>query len=83
MLSMTQSPSAAPLLMAFAILGFAIVHKISSGMNGRGFMLAGIYAAVSVFGWPVLVMMLIGLTDTFLDLRARMAARRGPPSTPT
>ena len=74
---------AATLLMAFAILGFAILHKITSGMNGRGFMLAGIYAAVGVFGWPVLVMMLLGLSDTFLDLRARIAARRGPPSAPT
>jgi hypothetical protein len=73
---------AAPLLMAYAILGFAIMHKITSGMNGRGFILAGIYAAVSVFGWPVLVMILIGLTDTFLDLRTRIAAKRGPPSAP-
>jgi hypothetical protein len=71
---------AATLLMAFAILGFAILHKITNGMNGRSFMLAGIYAAVGVFGWPVLVMMLLGLTDSFLDLRARVAARRGPPS---
>jgi hypothetical protein len=74
---------AATLLMAFAILGFAILHTITSGMNGRSFMLAGIYAAVGVFGWPVLVMMLLGLSDTFLDLRARIAARRGPPSAPT
>jgi hypothetical protein len=74
---------AATLLMAFAILGFAILHKITNGMSGRGFMLAGIYAAVGVFGWPVLVMMLLGLTDSFLDLRARVAARRGPPSART
>jgi Predicted membrane protein (DUF2232) len=70
---------AATLLMAFAVLGFAIVHKITDGMSGRGFLLGGIYAAVAVFGWPVLVMMLIGLADAVLDIRARVAGRRGPP----
>jgi hypothetical protein len=74
---------AATLLMVFAIVGFAILHKITGGMTGRGFVLAGVYAAVGVFGWPVLVMMLLGLADTILDIRSRVAARRGlpPPST--
>ena len=33
-----------------------------------------------VFGWPVLVMMLLGLADTAFDIRGRVAARRGPPN---
>ncbi len=65
--------------MAFAVLGFAILHKITGGMSGRAVILAAVYGAVGVFGWPVLMMMLLGLADTVLDVRRRVAAKRGPP----
>lgn len=71
---------AASLLMAFAFLGLAVLHAITRGMDGRSFMLAGAYAAVVVFGWPLLAMALLGLADTVLDIRGRFARRRGPPS---
>jgi len=71
---------AASLLMAYAILGFAVLHMITRGMGARPFTLSGIYAAVFVFGWPVLVMSLLGLADTAFDLRGRAARRRGPPN---
>lgn len=70
----------ATLLTVYAILGFAVLHKITSGISGRGLVLAGAYATVGVLGWPVLVMMLLGLADTVIDVRGRVAARRGPPS---
>lgn len=70
---------AATLLMAFAVLGFAILHKITGGISGRAVILAAVYGAVGVFGWPVLMMMLLGLADTVLDVRGRVAAKRGPP----
>ena len=71
---------AATLLTAYAILGFAVLHKITSGISGRGLVLAGAYATVGLLGWPVLVMVLLGLADTVIDLRGRVAARRSPPS---
>ena len=70
---------AAAMLMAYALLGFAVLHHISRGIKGRIFLLGGAYAAVLVLGWPVLAMMLLGLTDTMLDLRGRVTRRRGPP----
>jgi hypothetical protein len=70
------------LLMAYAILGFAVLHTITRGIGSRALMLGGIYAAVIVFGWPVLVMSLLGLADTAFDFRGR-AARRGPPNPQT
>ena len=73
----------ATLLLAYAILGFAVLHHITTGMNGRMFILAGIYCAIAVFGWPLILMMLLGLIDALIDLRARVAAKRGPPSLPT
>ena len=46
----------AALLMAYAILGFAVLHAMTRGIAGRGFILGGSYAAVFVFGWPILLM---------------------------
>ena len=71
------------LLMAYAILGFAVLHMITRGMGSRPFALGGVYAAVIVFGWPVLVMSLLGLADTAFDFRGRAARRRGPPDPKT
>ena len=69
----------ASLGMAYALVGFAVLHATTRGINGRGFVLAGIYAAVAVFGWPVLLLILLGLADFPLGLRRRMAARAGSP----
>jgi hypothetical protein len=73
----------ASLLMAYAILGFAVLHMITRGMSTRPFTLGGVYAAVFVFGWPVLVVSLLGLADTAFDFRGRAARRRGPPNPQT
>jgi hypothetical protein len=73
----------ASLLMAFAIVGFAVLHAITRRRNARGFMLAGAYAAVIVFGWPVLLVALLGLADAAFAIRARTANRPGPPNLPT
>jgi hypothetical protein len=73
----------ASLLMAYAILGFAVLHTITRGTGSRPFMLGGIYAAVLVFGWPVLIMSLLGLADSAFDFRGRAARRGGPPNPQT
>jgi hypothetical protein len=72
---------AASLLIAYAVLGFAVLHGITRHTGSRAAVLAGVYAAVIVFGWPMLLMSLLGLIDTALDLRGRIAARRGLPPT--
>src|SRR5437764_1255174 len=61
----------ASLLLAFALLGFAVLHTITRGMNGRGFMLTGTYFIVGLFGWPIVLMSLVGLFETMASLRAR------------
>ena len=71
---------AASLLMAFAILGFAVLHAITRGLGSRPVVLAGTYAATFVFGWPVLLMSILGLADAALDIRRRVAGKRGPPT---
>lgn len=75
------SAVAAAVLMAFGVLGFAVLHTLTRGMNGRTFSLGGVYAAVIVFGWPVLALCLLGLAETLFGVRSRFAQRRGPPAT--
>lgn len=72
----------ASLLMAYALLGLAVLHATTRGLKARGLVLAGTYATVAVLGWPVLVMTAIGLADSALDIRGRVARKRGPPATP-
>jgi hypothetical protein len=70
----------ASLLMAYGVLGFSVLHAITQGMDARLFVLGGVYAAVLVFGWPVLALCALGLIEAAVDLRARIARKRGPPA---
>ncbi len=70
----------ASLLMAYGVLGFAVLHTITQGIHTRLLLLGGIYASVLVFGWPVLALCALGLIDAAIDLRARIARKRGPPA---
>jgi hypothetical protein len=74
---------AASLTMAFAILGYAVLHAITRGMNTRGVVLAGVYATTLMFTWPLLAASILGLADTILNIRGRIAHKRGPPNLPT
>jgi hypothetical protein len=69
----------ASLLMAYAILGLAVMHAITRGMASRPFALGGLYAVLIFFGWPVLILSMLGLADTAFNIRGRVAARSGPP----
>jgi hypothetical protein len=69
----------AALVMAYGILGFAVLHAITRGQRSRTFLIGSIYASVLVFGWPVLMLSLLGLAETVFHLRARIARRRGTP----
>jgi hypothetical protein len=72
--------AAACLVVAYGILGFAVLHGITRGMRGRAMVLGAAYGGVMMFGWPILALCLLGLGDGFLDLRARAARKRGPPA---
>jgi hypothetical protein len=71
--------SSASLLLVHAVLGLAVLHAVTLGLNGRGFMLTGVYFTVGLFGWPLLILSVLGLAETMFSLRARVAARRRPP----
>src|SRR5919197_1978574 len=71
---------AASLLMAFAILGFAVPHAITRGSSSRAVVLAAVYAATIVLGWPLLALSLLGLAEAAFNIRNRVARKRGPPA---
>jgi hypothetical protein len=53
-------------------------------MASRPFALGGLYAVVLFFGWPILLLSMLGLADTAFNIRGRVAGRRGspPPANP-
>ncbi len=68
------------LLMAYGVLGFAVLHAVTQGLDSRPFILGGAYAAVLVLGWPVLAFCLLGLIETAFNVRDRVVGKRGPPA---
>jgi hypothetical protein len=68
------------LLMALALLGYAVLHAITRGMDSRLFLLAGAYIASFVIVWLLLAVALLGAAEILFSLRARVARKRGPPA---
>ncbi len=57
------------LLLAYAILGFAVIHRLTRTLAARGVILGAVWLVVLVLGWPAIVVALVGLADGLLDLR--------------
>jgi hypothetical protein len=74
---------AATFLIAYAVLGFSVIHGASRTFPARMLMLTGVWLLVFLLGWPVLLVMMIGLADTIADFRARFGGGRNlPPGNP-
>ena len=71
---------AASLLMAFGILGFAVLHAITRGLGSRIILLTGAYAAAIIFFWPLLAIAMLGLAENAFNIRAHVMSKRGPPT---
>lgn len=75
---------AASLFMAYAILGFAVLHTLTRDLSFRPVLLVAAYGAVIVLGWPVVAASFLGLADAAFNIRARRGdSRAPPPPTPT
>lgn len=66
----------ASLLTAYMLLGFAVLHATTRTLGGRVFILAGSYLTVMLLGWPALAVAILGLLDSALDVRGRIARKR-------
>ena len=87
LIGIALSALAASLMIAHVLLGLAVIHALTIGLSGRGFVLGSVYAAIALFSWPIrwplLFIGLIGMTDALFDLRGFVARRRRPPAAPT
>lgn len=63
--------------LGFAIQGFATLHVLTRGHPLRTGILAGVYSLCFLLqGLPLLLVALVGVTDSYWNLRARTMARR-------
>jgi hypothetical protein len=73
---------AAVLTMAFAMVGFALLHAATRGMRGRAFLLWGFYGCALLVLPVMLATAIAGVAETLFGLRERLA-RQGPPAAPS
>jgi hypothetical protein len=64
---------------AFLLLGLAVLHSLTIGINGRTALLTLNYVALVFLGFTVVLIVALGLAETFLHLRARRFGKAPPP----
>ncbi len=80
LLGMLSQIASAALLMAYLLVGFAVLHVATQSSGGRWWWLMAAYGAVVVFGWPALLVVILGLLEGAIGLRKRFATRAKPPT---
>jgi hypothetical protein len=64
---------------AYILQGLAVLHSLSRGLPARPLLLACLYLAVlGMARWSALILILVGLAESLLSLRARRAANVKP-----
>jgi len=69
----------AALMMAYALIGLAVLHTLTLALKSRSLWLSLSYVIVVVFSWPVLAMVILGLADAVFGIRQRYLQGRPPP----
>ncbi len=57
---------------AFFLQGMAVIHKVSRSWTYRSMILVAVYLIMILMFWPVLVITLLGLADSWIGFRGRM-----------
>jgi hypothetical protein len=60
----------------FCLAGLAVVHAFASRLARPALPLAAFYVLAGLFGWPLLLLAVLGLLDGPLALRRRLAGRQ-------
>ncbi|MEH2484775.1 DUF2232 domain-containing protein [Bradyrhizobium sp. AZCC 2230] len=71
------------LMMAYALVGFAVLHTITRDLANRGIWLATAYAIVFMFSVSLILLTALGLADAVFGFRERYLRNRQPPPLPT
>ncbi|WP_027535221.1 DUF2232 domain-containing protein [Bradyrhizobium sp. WSM3983] len=71
------------LMMAYALVGLAVLHTITRDLANRGIWLATAYAIVFMFSVSLILLTALGLADAVFGFRERFLRNRQPPPLPT
>lgn len=71
------------LMMAYALVGLAVLHTITRDLANRGFWLATAYAILLMFSVSLVLLTALGLADAVFGFRERFLRNRQPPPLPT
>ena len=71
------------LMMAYALVGFAVLHTITRDLANRAFWLASAYVIVFMFSVSLILLTVLGLADALFGVRERFLRNRQPPPLPT
>jgi hypothetical protein len=61
------------LAVPFCLAGLAVLHTVARRFSRPAIPLVTFYVLAGVFGWPLLLVALLGLLDSPLGLRRRLA----------
>lgn len=78
LLAILAQIACAALMIAYAFMGFAVLHTLTIAWKNRAVWLTCSYAIVLVFSWPLLVVAALGVVDALFGLRKRYLRARQP-----
>ena len=61
------------LAMPFLFQGLGVLHALAARSSKRTWLLAGVYGAVLIFGWPIPLIVALGVIEQWVGLRRRYA----------
>jgi hypothetical protein len=64
------------LTVPFCLAGLAVIHTIACRFTRPAVPLVGVYVLAGVFGWPLLLVIFLGLLDTSFGLRRHIGVPR-------
>jgi hypothetical protein len=64
------------LAVPFCLAGLAVLHAMARRLQRPAVLLVGFYVLAGLFGWPLLLAILLGLLDASLGVRRRLLALR-------
>lgn len=59
------------LALPFAFVGLSVVHAVARGRTARVPLLVGFYMCLFLFGWPIVLMVGLGMIEQWIGLRRR------------
>jgi hypothetical protein len=62
---------------AYVLSGLAVLHSLAARSRHRNLLLTGTYVFLFMFGWPIILLVMLGLAEPWLNLRRRVGGGTG------